>query len=447
MYFIYNYVTIALAILILIGDDLMIEKLRKFNSENRIWMYLLRYISFSIGLSITAVLIDTGTIDLIDRIPLLFLTSIDLAKTILSTLASALLTITTFTFSTIMVVLTMYSSEFSPRVVNNFLTDKISMKVLGLFVGGFFYSIITLFFMKNSFSEHLVLSATIGVLYSIFSLIYFVIFIYKVSSSIQATKLIEKIYNESYTIIEDKIKNKDGQKSLNEYDSSSYKLNYKIKSNKTGYFQLMNLDSILSELKDIDSLLIINSNIGDFININQHIATIYFNDVNLENSIKDKILRKFTFDGERLSFNDYRFSLQKIVDIALRAISPGINDPNTAIHCINILGVLFGQLCKINDNYTLIEEDTFKGKIIYEDFNFKDDLYFTFYQIVHYGKEDISVVIALLNTMNQIKNVTNVDKNIKILNDFSDYIFHISKNNFNHPIDLDLLTVSRYKTI
>lgn len=180
----------------------MFERLKMYYNGNKMWVQLGQYILISFLLAIVAILIDTKTIPGLDYIPNLFLTSIDLAKLILSTLTASLLTITTFTFSTIMVVLTMYSSNYSPRVVSNFLTDKITMKVLGIFVGGFFYCILALFFMRKSFSEYLVVSATIAVIYSVLCILYFVVFVYNVSSSIQATRLIDRLYDESYEIID-----------------------------------------------------------------------------------------------------------------------------------------------------------------------------------------------------------------------------------------------------
>ncbi len=422
----------------------MIEKIKKIYSENTIWIYLSKYILISIAISAIVIAIDTRTVPLLDDIPSIFLTSVDLAKTILSTLAGALLTITTFTFSTIMVVLTTYSSDFSPRVVNNFLTDKVSMKVLGVFVGGFFYSIITLFFMKSSFSEYLVLSATVGVLYAIFSIIYFVIFIYRVSSSIQATKLIKRVYDESNDIIEDALEYKSKQENLSEYRVEFYRYNQKIYSKESGYLQLMNLDALVSTIKDIDSKLIIHPHIGDFVNMNQDIATLYFNDEGLNESVKEKLLNKMTFGDERLSFNDYRFSLQKIVDIALRALSPGINDPNTAIHCINILGVLLGKLGSIKEKHTVVKHENSKGMVVYEDFNFSADIYFTFYQIVHYGKEDISIVVSLLEAVNKISHIA-VEENLQVLKEFSQYIYDISIDNFTHKFDRELIKKSKYK--
>lgn len=420
------------------------QKVKMFYQNNKIKLYILRYIIIAIILSVTAVLIDTKKLDILDLIPSIFLTSIQLAKVILSTLAGALLTITTFTFSTIMVVLTMYSSDFSPRVVDNFLNDKISMKVLGIFVGGFLYCITTLFFMKNSFSNYLVISATIAVAYSILSIIYFVIFIYSVSSSIQATKLIGRLYDESYTIIQRALEYRKDQMGLDNYEVGTYKKSIEIESDKNGYLELISFREILNELKDFDSKLIIIPRIGEFVYKNQTIATLYYNEDEIEENIESRILNEFSIEEGRISYNDYGFSLQKIIDIALRALSPGINDPNTAIHCINILGVLLSKLGEIEGDYTVVKEEDSKAVAIYEDFNFKEDIYLTFYQILHYGKGDISVVAALYDALEGMSLCVE-GKSLNIIKQFKDYIYETSKDNFQHKFDLEFLERKRNK--
>ncbi len=409
-----------------------------FYQNNKIWLYILRYIFIAIILSVFAILVDTKTINILSYIPSIFLTSIGLAKIILSTLAGALLTITTFTFSTIMVVLTMYSSDFSPRVVNNFLNDKISMKVLGIFVGGFLYCISTLFFMKEIFSNYLVISASIAVGYSILSVIYFIIFIYAVASSIQATKLIGRLYDESYTIIERSLEYRKDQIGLDNYDIGSYIKHLDIKSDRNGYLELISFHEILQILQDFDSKIIIAPRIGEFVYKNQIIATLYYNKEELEEEIENKILKEFSIENGRIAYNDYSFSIQKIVDIALRALSPGINDPNTAIHCIKIIAVLLSKLGEIQGKYTVIKEESSKGIVIYEDFNFKEDIYSSFYQIVSYAKNDISVVEALFDALNGISfSVEGI--NLNIVREFGDYVYTSSIENFTHKYDIELL--------
>jgi uncharacterized membrane protein len=130
--------------------------------NNKKWIYLSGYILIALILSTIIILIDNNILPIQQYIPAIFLTTVDLAKVILGMLAGVLLTITTFTFSTILIVLTMYSSQFSPRVVENFLSNKITMKVLGIYTGGFFYCITNLLFMRNANFDHLVIAATIA---------------------------------------------------------------------------------------------------------------------------------------------------------------------------------------------------------------------------------------------------------------------------------------------
>lgn len=420
----------------------MIDKIKIFYRNNTIWVYLAKYILISLFLAVFVILIDSKFIAVLNLIPEIFLTSVELAKLILSTLAGSLLTITTFTFSTIMVVLTMYSSNFSPRVVNNFLTDKTTMKVLGIFIGGFLYCILALFFMRNAFSEYLVLSATIAVIYAALCIIYFVIFVFRVSSSIQATKLISRVYDESYEIIKKALKYREDQVSLDDYEIGIFRSKLDIISDKSGYLELVGFDDLLDTLKEIETKLIMREDIGAFVSKDQLIATLYYNEDLEDEDLMNKILEDFTIQGERIAYNDYRFSLQKIVDIALRAISPGINDPNTAIHCINILGVLLSQLGEIRGRYTVIRRENCKSEIVYEDFNFKEDIYFSFHQIVNYGKADISVVIAIFNSLKNINNSSSDDK-ISIIEEFADYVYMNSIENFSHDLDIEILDRAR----
>lgn len=422
--------------------DAMIYKIKRFYENNTIGIYLGIHTLISLLLAVVVIMIDSKYIPILEYIPDVFLTSVELAKLILSTLTGALLTMTTFTFSTIIVVLTMYSSDFSPRVVNNFLTDKTTIRVLGMFVGGFFYCILALFFMRKSFSQYLVLSATIAVIYSVLCVIYFVVFIYRVASSIQMTKLISKIYDESCEIIERALKYRKNQMSVETYDVGIFESRKDIRAYRSGYLESIEFKDILSILKDVETKLFIEVDIGDFVAQNQKIGTLYYNETLLDDAIIDKILKQFSIEEERMAYNDYRFSLEKIIDVALRAISPGINDPNTAIHCINILGVLLSKLGEIKGTYTVIKNDWSKSEVIYEDFNFKEDLYYTFYQLVNYGKGDISVVVAMLNALKIIKQSASSEKE-SVIEMYGDYIYENSISNFTHLLDIEVLQTAR----
>lgn len=421
-----------------LGGNLLIDKIKIFYRHNTMWVYLVRSIFISIVLATTVILMDSQIIIGKEFIPRFLLTSVDLAKLILSTLAGSLLTITTFTFSTIMVVLTTYSSNFSPRVVNNFLTDKTTMKVLGIFIGGFTYCILALFFMRQALSEFLVLSATIAVIYAVLCIIYFVVFVFRVSSFIQASKLIGQIYDEAYEAIDEALEHRKNQISSNDYEIGRFKKQFEIIADRNGYLEWIEFDDILRTLKNVESKLVVKDEVGDFIAKGRTIAVLYYNEELDIEKMMDKLLKDFSIVDERIAYNDYRFSLQKIIDITLRSLSPGINDPNTAIHCINILSVLLSKIGEIDGKYTIIKRDHCKSEVIYKNFYFKDDLYYTFYQIVHYGQEDISVLIAVFKALKNIKYASAVNKTASI-NKFANYVYENSIDNFSHEFDREYL--------
>src|SRR6056297_1187916 len=152
------------------------------NIQNKIYFIPSIYAVSAAFLSLFVIIIDHYFNSVImNYLPGYFFTSYDLAKTILSTLAGSLFAMITVSFSTIMVVLTMYSSQFSPRTMQDFLKNKVTLKVLGVFIGGFIYSILTLLFLNDNLQgaqEATIFSALIAVIVAIVCLAYFVYFIH-----------------------------------------------------------------------------------------------------------------------------------------------------------------------------------------------------------------------------------------------------------------------------
>jgi len=156
-----------------------------------IWFIPSIYTILASIFALATVLVDTKYNNALkEYIPSYFRTTVDLAQTILGTLSGALLTMTTVTFSTIMVVLTMYSSQFSPRALQNFLNKSSTQRVLGIFMGGFVYTILSLLFMRKASINHEVISASVGVAIAVICLAFF---IHNVGTSVQVSRLIREL--------------------------------------------------------------------------------------------------------------------------------------------------------------------------------------------------------------------------------------------------------------
>ena len=374
----------------------LILKLRK-----SIWIYpaIISTVSFFAAIGIG--LLDSGAfLKLYEVAPAIMLTSVDLSKNILSVIAGSLITMTTFTFSTTMVVLITYSSQFSPRTVENFLSDDKTMKALGVFMGGFVYSIITLLFMRRSLGEQLVISSSLAIIYAIVCLIEFIRYIQHVGSYILTTNLINRLYDEAEKTIEEYkelISEADVVKDLGWIEKG---LRIKYQSKKTGYIQLISYNELKRVAKDIDGAIILGCEHGDFVQMGNDLFTVIFNDESkIEQERIDDIADTFTIGNQKSELQDFNFSIQKISEIALRAISPGINDPNTAIHCIKIIGVLLNKLNHFEKGYIAMKNNEQGGVLLFSSINLSKELHTSFHQLVHYGKTDISVMLSILEAL------------------------------------------------
>ncbi|AYC28640.1 DUF2254 domain-containing protein [Paenisporosarcina cavernae] len=332
------------------------------------------------------------------HVPSIFLTSANLGQTILGGLSAALLTMTTFTFSTVMVVMTTYSSQFSPRTLKNFVRDAIVWRVMGVFMGGFIYTTLSLLFIQESSREQSFLSPGIGIVYAMVCLIYFALFIHHISQNMQVNTLIEHLAIE-------------GESSVKQYEhwtqnlpfASAYNADTTPKRKATpllarqdGYLQFIEIQEMTMIAKKLNGLFIVQRKIGDFVSANTPVVILYTD----EDVDKDAIHpRLFVVGKERDTRQDPVFAIQKMVEVSLRAISPAINDPNTAIHNIHQFGRLLGSYSQLpREEFIFLDEDKVE-RVMLSIHTFEEMLYHTFYQLSHYAREDISVLSAMTETL------------------------------------------------
>lgn len=383
------------------------------NIQNKIYFIPSIYAVSAAFLSLFVIIIDRyfNTV-IINYLPGYFFTSYDLAKTILSTLAGSLFAMITVSFSTIMVVLTMYSSQFSPRTMQDFLKNRVTLKVLGVFIGGFIYSILTLLFLNDNLQgeqEAAIFSPLIAVIVAIICLGYFVYFIHHAANSVQVNLLVENLKQEIIDIVNkfeernnsnDKIRNvpPPNLKEITEKDAMTFN------ANRSGYIQYI-YDIQLTNLADeLDLIIKAEKMIGDYVTENTIVFSVW--QLNPSEEMKEtkeviekKILDHLVIDNERSNKNDIEFGLLKLTEVALRAISPGINDPNTAVFCINQLGWVLSRIAVANIENTYYYNDKDELCFILEDISFWDLLYKTFYQLRHYGNQDVSVAGSILDAL------------------------------------------------
>ncbi|RNF39431.1 DUF2254 domain-containing protein [Planococcus salinus] len=362
--------------------------------KEKFWVTPAVYSLLAVALSVIFFYVDLLVVERYrEYIPSILLTNVDLAKTIMGALAGALLTMTTFTFSTILVVLTMYSSQFSPRTLKNFVHDRLTWRVLGIFLGGFVYNTLSLLFMRDDLYSHNVISTFVGILIAFFCLSAFAYFVHHIASTIQVSKLIIGLVEDAERVISLYEKLEDEQAG-NPGQWAPVGIKEAVRAETSGYVQFISFDKMKDFSLEHEAKIELHVKTGDFVYEGKPLATIYLK----KSSGKD--LSEFWVIGqERTTEQDVDFALQKLVEVGLRAISPGINDPNTANEILARIGRLLGRLGCLELGPQHIENKEGEKVILYPFFSYKEILYHVYYQVSHYGKEDISVLAAVTESL------------------------------------------------
>ena len=334
---------------------------------------------------------------------------------------AAIITMVTITFSTIMVVLTLYSGQFSPRTLNDFLQRKVPLNILGYFIGVTIYALIGLVISENNPDLIYAGLTLFALFFFIFSIILFAYYIHYVAKSVQINVYIDQMVKEAVNKIEDNQKTIEEDPLIqlernDEVEEKTFEHTYKTK--RTGYLIDINKKKLLSYLKENNLSISVN------IPLNEHI---YEDDVLFnyqgkasfdfdENIIKES----FVISQEIGGFSAYKEKTMKLVEIAVRALSPGTNDPFTAVTCIEQLGFVFK---KLSDTYYSLyyHDDTGVERLMIRSLNYDDLLYDHFYQIYLYGKKDLTIIANILKAFSRIASDSNHDMRISLWQ-FAKYI-------------------------
>lgn len=398
--------------------------------KESIWFLPSVFILASIFLAIVITEIDIFFIDQFYEIfPVFLYTSIDFAGLILSVIATSLLTMTAIIFSTIMIVFSMYSAQYSPKTLQNFISDRLTQTVLGIFIAGFTYSIVSLLLIQEVKANIIVFNPIFAIVLALLCVGYFIRFIQYITVSIQINNLIENVRKEILKTLKQKNREieeiKDGGKVLlrlsNKKDKSKKETPVQIFPYKAGHIQIFDIKGLIKYSNEQDIIVEANKRVGDYVTEKSLIFLIRnIKDKDEKDKIESSLKKYYSIGNYRNTDQDIVFSLEKLEEIALRAISQGINDPNTAIHCIRNLADILLEISKSYTGKLYFYDKEENLRFVLNDTSFEEILYFTFYKILNSSRNMISILASILESIIIISEAKN-DKIKKILFDFTMY--------------------------
>ncbi len=314
----------------------------------------------------------------------------------MSTIAGGVISLTVFSFTMVMIVFNQAATNYSPRIIPGLISRKFHQVVLGFYVGTLIYCFII---MINIGSKHFTISVPgfavfIGESFGIICLILFVYFIHSISNSIQIGNILQAIYQQTINGIR-----REGEENKYEEDSDFQKSgSWKVlRSPQSGYLQRIEQNKILEILDENNSKLEITIPMGTFILKNFPMARI---SGEVEDKVRKQLLSNFIFFEEEIISENYYFGFKQITETAVKALSPGINDPGTAIKAIDYITDLLALKLNLREKRFIYKDK--KPVVLMCNPSNENLIYFCYAPIREYGKRDIIVIIKLFNSLKQI---------------------------------------------
>lgn len=364
------------------------------------------------------------------------------ARSLLSAIAGSMVSVAATAFSITIVALQLASANFGARLLRNFMQDTGNQIVLGTFIGTFIYCLLILRTVRGEDYKLFVpqLSVTVGILLAIASIAVLIFFIHHASTIIQASYVIENVSIDLHRAIENLYPEKFGQgidkpeRIVGEIPENFAVAAYPISATKTGYLQVVDNEQLMKIACKYDLLLHLKIRPGKFIVKGRTLVMSY-----PDNRAKQKVIKEidkvFILGKERTEQQDIEFPIAQLVEIAMRALSPGINDPFTAIRCIDRITDALCHLSqrKFPSAYRYDEEKNLR--IIAETVSFSELVDSAFNQIRIYGKSDLAVNLKLLESIAVIVSYTDNAKYKSHLYKHAEMIFRGSREGLSEEQD------------
>jgi len=276
------------------------------------------------------------------------------ARGMLVAVASSMITVAGVVFSITLVALSLASSQYTSRVLRNFMNDRTNQTVLGVFVGIFAYCLVVLRTIREGPDIEFVPSLAVlgGVVLAFIGIGYFIYFIHHVATAIQASHILARIAAETVQRIDDLFPESVGNKDEYYADPDPSHTDprrrwHAAPAARTGYIQRVEAESLLAIARDQKTVIRMEHSVGEFIIKGMPLASILTADDSSPPSkeVINRLMEAYAINFQRTTDQDAAYGIRQIVDVALKALSSGINDTTTAVMSLDYLTAILVRLC------------------------------------------------------------------------------------------------------
>lgn len=335
------------------------------------------------------------------------------ARSLLSTVASSMITVAGTVFSITIAALTLASSQFGPRLLRNFTRDTGNQVVLGTFIATFLYCLLVLRTIRDQNEGGFVpnLSVSCGVLLAVASLGVLIYFIHHVAGSIQAESLIASVGSE---LNGDIVRlhppgPSSGAKGSTQPDDDELVVlpsldDERVSATVSGYVQAIDQDALLEIAETCDLVIALTVRAGDFASVGAPLLRARTPADGLSDDQTEQLRDAFSLGARRTPTQDIRYGIRQLTEIGARALSPGINDPFTANGCADWLADALAELARRTPQVRILRGEGGQPRLIVSPVGFAELVHLSFDPLRFYGASSPIVTGHLLQVLARLVN-------------------------------------------
>lgn len=332
------------------------------------------------------------------------------AGNLLQTLTGAMVAIATVVFSTMMVVLTLATSQFGHRLIRSFMRDRANQAVLGIFLTTFVYCMLVFHMVGNDPKNAFVpgVSLTVGFALAIFSTCTLIYFTHHMSSLVSAPEVLETVGVEFDAAIDrvypQAAKENDGQAPDGVSAPTLGHGAMTLQARKGGYVQTIGREALRALAVEHDVVIESLVSYGDYVLTGNDIARIHGQP--LDEDGQRSVRRQYVLGRNRLTDHDLIFAINQMTEIGVRALSPALNNPYTALDCINRVGNSLAVLITRPLPSEVWLDDDQALRLVVRIPNFHHLLDASFTPLRNYGRTSVQTMREMLRVIEKLAPLT-----------------------------------------
>ncbi len=377
----------------------MSRRQRKSELKSTIWFMPFWYIVGAVCLSLLTYYLDY-VVDVSLYLPVGIGFSGQTLQVLLSALVGGVLTLSAFTLNSLLVALTTFSGQFSSKMLVNFVSDRATQHVLGIFNGSFIYVLLNFLYVTHGEEEYVVATPVLSILTAVTAAITFIYFINHTATWMQVHNISFNMNTKSKLVqasLEEELKPYHLDKNVGKDDLPSESDGKVIKTNQSGYLQVADFSRLMKQANRDDVLLKFDVRIGDFVIAGTPLIT-YWERGQVMNP--DYYLKSIEIGVKQTEIQDLEYGLIKLAEVAIKAL--GHNDPLTVTNTIHQIADLLKSIGQSKNFSPYLFDEDQELRIILNQKDFGYYLHRGFASIREYADQNSIIITALLTMVAQL---------------------------------------------